>query len=104
MARSAAGVSDAARCTVAERPRFARGGPRTSDRARGAGCRRSHPGGKRQTTASTMVRSPIDGVVTELGAREGAAFAVGASLFRINGLTSVWVNAQIPEARVSMVP
>jgi Cu(I)/Ag(I) efflux system membrane fusion protein len=51
-----------------------------------------------------MVRSPIDGVVTELGAREGAAFAVGASLFRINGLTSVWVNAQIPEARVSMVP
>jgi Cu(I)/Ag(I) efflux system membrane fusion protein len=59
---------------------------------------------KRQTTPSTMVRSPIDGVVTELGAREGAAFAVGASLFRINGLTSVWVNAQIPEARVSMVP
>ena len=59
---------------------------------------------KRLTTPSTMVRSPIDGVVTELGAREGAAFAVGASLFRINGLTSVWVNAQIPEARVSMVP
>jgi Cu(I)/Ag(I) efflux system membrane fusion protein len=58
---------------------------------------------KRQTTPSTIVRSPIDGVVTELGAREGAAFAAGASLFRINGLTSVWVNAQIPEARVSMV-
>jgi membrane fusion protein, copper/silver efflux system len=59
---------------------------------------------KRQTTPSTIVRSPIDGVVTELGAREGAAFAVGASLFRINGLTRVWVNALIPEARVSMVP
>ena len=59
---------------------------------------------KRQTTPSTIVRSPIDGVVTELGAREGAAFAAGASLFRINGLTSVWVNAQIPEARVSRVP
>jgi membrane fusion protein, copper/silver efflux system len=59
---------------------------------------------KRQTTPSTIVRSPIDGVVTELGAREGAAFATGGSLFRINGLTSVWVNAQIPEARVSVVP
>jgi len=59
---------------------------------------------KRQTTPSTIMRSPIDGVVTELGAREGSAFAAGASLFRINGLTSVWINAQIPEARVSMVP
>jgi len=59
---------------------------------------------KRQTTAATIVQSPIDGVVTELGARDGAAFAAGASLFRINGLTSVWVNAQIPEAHVSMVP
>ena len=28
----------------------------------------------------------------------------GASLFRINGVATVWVNAQIPEARISMVP
>ena len=48
--------------------------------------------------------APIDGVVTELGVREGAAFMAGASLFRINGLATVWVNAQIPESRVSMVP
>jgi membrane fusion protein, copper/silver efflux system len=48
--------------------------------------------------------APIDGVVTELGVRDGAAFMAGASLFRINGLGTVWVNAQIPEARVSMVP
>jgi len=59
---------------------------------------------KRETNPNTTVVAPIDGVVTELGVRNGAAFMAGASLFRINGLATVWVNAQIPEARVSEVP
>lgn len=59
---------------------------------------------KHETNATTTLVAPIDGVVTELGVRNGAAFMAGASLFRINGLATVWVNAQIPEARVSMVP
>lgn len=59
---------------------------------------------KRETNASTTVVAPIDGVVTELGVRTGAAFMAGASLFRINGLATVWVNAQIPEARISTTP
>jgi Cu(I)/Ag(I) efflux system membrane fusion protein len=50
---------------------------------------------------TTTVYAPTDGVVTELAAREGSAFMSGASLFRINGLKSVWINAQIPEAQVS---
>lgn len=58
----------------------------------------------RKTHPTTTVSSPIDGVVTELSVREGSAFAAGAPLFRINGLASVWVNAQVPEARVSMIP
>jgi Cu(I)/Ag(I) efflux system membrane fusion protein len=58
----------------------------------------------RQANASTTVFAPIDGVVTELGARQGAAFMPGATLFRINGLSSVWVNAQVPEAHVAVVP
>jgi len=58
---------------------------------------------KHETRAATTVLSPIDGVVTELGVREGAAFMAGASLFRLNGLATVWVNAQVPEARVSEV-
>ena len=58
----------------------------------------------RKTTATTSVVAPIDGVVTELGVREGATFMAGTSLFRINGLAKVWVNAQIPEAKVSMIP
>jgi Cu(I)/Ag(I) efflux system membrane fusion protein len=56
-----------------------------------------------RTRASTPVFAPIDGVVTELSAREGTSFMPGAPLFRINGLQSVWVNAQVPEAQVSMI-
>lgn len=43
------------------------------------------------------VTAPIDGVVTELAAREGMTVMTGAPLFRINGLRTVWVNAEIPE-------
>jgi Cu(I)/Ag(I) efflux system membrane fusion protein len=57
----------------------------------------------RKTNATATVLSPIDGVVTELAVRDGAAFMAGGPLFRINGLATVWVNAQIPEARVSLV-
>jgi Cu(I)/Ag(I) efflux system membrane fusion protein len=59
---------------------------------------------KHETNATTTLVAPIDGVVTELGVRDGAAFMAGASLFRINGLSTVWVNAQIPESRVSLAP
>jgi Cu(I)/Ag(I) efflux system membrane fusion protein len=56
-----------------------------------------------KTHATTTIAAPIDGVVTELGVRDGASFMAGAPLFRINGLTSVWVIAQLPEVQVSMV-
>lgn len=57
----------------------------------------------RKTNATSTVLSPIDGVVTELAVRDGAAFMAGGPLFRINGLATVWVNAQIPEARISLI-
>jgi Cu(I)/Ag(I) efflux system membrane fusion protein len=41
--------------------------------------------------------APISGVVSELSAREGMTVMAGAPLFRINGLGTVWVNAEIPE-------
>ena len=59
---------------------------------------------KRETQAGLTLIAPIDGAVTELGVREGTTFMPGATLFRINGLASVWVNAQIPEAKISTVP
>jgi Cu(I)/Ag(I) efflux system membrane fusion protein len=58
----------------------------------------------RRANASTTLVAPIDGVVTELAVREGSSFMAGAPLFRINGLRTVWVNAQVPEAQVSMIP
>jgi len=41
--------------------------------------------------------APISGVITELTARDGMTVASGAPLFRINGLRTVWVNAEVPE-------
>jgi Cu(I)/Ag(I) efflux system membrane fusion protein len=58
----------------------------------------------RKTNASTTLVAPIDGVVTELAVREGSSFMAGAPLFRVNGLRTVWVNAQVPEAQVSLIP
>ena len=48
--------------------------------------------------AHLSVVSPIDGVVSDIGAREGVTVAPGALLFRINGLGTVWVNADVPES------
>ena len=47
--------------------------------------------------------APIGGVVTELAVREGMAIAMGAPLYRINGLGSVWINAELPEAAAARV-
>ena len=42
--------------------------------------------------------APISGVIGELGVREGATVTSGMSLVRINGLSSVWIYAELPEA------
>lgn len=43
--------------------------------------------------------SPISGVIAELGVREGMTVAPGAALFRLVDLSTVWVNAEVPEAQ-----
>ena len=48
--------------------------------------------------ARLTLQAPIGGVVTELLAREGMTVSPGAPLFRINGLATVWVNADVREA------
>jgi Cu(I)/Ag(I) efflux system membrane fusion protein len=58
---------------------------------------------QRAPVATTTIVSPMNGVVSELGVREGAAFMPGAPLFRINGLETIWANARVPEAQLSMV-
>jgi len=49
------------------------------------------------------IAAPASGVVAELGAREGMTVAPGALLFRINGLSTVWVNADVPESVAAKV-
>jgi len=52
--------------------------------------------GKVQTRVT--ITSPISGLVGELTAREGMTVMAGAPLFRLNGLSTVWVNAELPES------
>lgn len=41
--------------------------------------------------------APVSGIISELSIREGTTVMSGAPLFRINGIKTVWVNAEIPE-------
>ena len=59
--------------------------------------RRSEETGTAQ--ARYVLAAPVDGVVAELGVREGAAVTPGMTLFRIAGLQKVWAVAEIPEAQ-----
>ncbi|MBI5919280.1 MAG: efflux RND transporter periplasmic adaptor subunit [Nitrosomonadales bacterium] len=47
--------------------------------------------------ANRVLRSPIDGVVLEKTAVNGARFAAGEVLYRIADLSSVWVQAEVAE-------
>ena len=47
--------------------------------------------------------APAAGVVTELTAREGMTVQPGSTLFRINGLGTVWVNVEVPEMQAAAV-
>jgi Cu(I)/Ag(I) efflux system membrane fusion protein len=58
-------------------------------------------GGKVQ--ARFTITAPIGGVIGELTAREGMTVMAGAPLFRINGLSTVWVNAEVPEVAAAQV-
>jgi len=47
--------------------------------------------------------APISGVIAELGVREGSTVMAGMTLFRLVDLSTVWVNAEVPEAQASWV-
>ena len=57
----------------------------------------------RQVHSRMTIVSPVAGAVTELSAREGMTVMAGAPLFRINGLDTVWVNAEVPESAAAAV-
>ncbi len=47
------------------------------------------------------VTAPENGVVSEIGVREGEATRAGTLLFRVNGTATVWVEASIPQAALA---
>ncbi len=49
----------------------------------------------------TTLYSPISGIVAELIVREGMTVGAGAALFRLVDLSTVWVNAEVPEAQAA---
>jgi Cu(I)/Ag(I) efflux system membrane fusion protein len=56
-----------------------------------------------KTRPRITLTAPQSGVVAELGVREGMTVMPGMTLFRINGLGSVWVNAEVPEAQAALI-
>ena len=46
------------------------------------------------------VTSPIGGVLNSLDVREGMTVPAGASLARVNGLDTVWLEVAVPEAQI----
>jgi membrane fusion protein, copper/silver efflux system len=57
--------------------------------------------GRAQVRAT--VHAPISGVIAELGVREGMTVTAGSMLFKLVDLSTVWVNAEIPEAQAAQV-
>ena len=53
------------------------------------------------TRARITLHSPISGVIAELGVRDGMTVTPGSPLFRIVDLSTVWVNAEVPEAQAA---
>ncbi|MCE3260934.1 MAG: efflux transporter periplasmic adaptor subunit [Pseudoduganella sp.] len=56
-----------------------------------------------RVNARQVLLAPMSGVITELAARDGMAVAMGAPLFRINGLDRIWINAELPENQAAQV-
>jgi len=53
--------------------------------------------------ATQSISAPIAGVVQELDVRNGMSLAPGATLARINGIATMWMEAALPESQASML-
>jgi len=53
--------------------------------------------------AVQTITAPIAGVVQELDVRNGMSLAPGATLARINGIATMWMEAALPESQASML-
>jgi Cu(I)/Ag(I) efflux system membrane fusion protein len=58
----------------------------------------------RKTHATTTMLAPSNGVLAEIGVREGSSFAQGTAIAQITNLEVLWVQAQVPESQLALVP
>ncbi len=49
------------------------------------------------------ITSPVGGVIMELGVRAGMSLPMGATLARINGLATMWLEVAVPEAQAGQL-
>ncbi|MEJ5992390.1 efflux RND transporter periplasmic adaptor subunit [Ramlibacter sp. PS3R-8] len=49
------------------------------------------------------ITSPITGLVTEIGVRDGMAVGMGTTMFKVNDFATVWANAEIPESQAHLL-
>src|SRR5262245_16369786 len=56
-----------------------------------------------KANARVTLFAPDSGVVWELGVRDGMAVSPGMTLFKLAGLGTVWVNAEVPETQAALV-
>ena len=54
-------------------------------------------------SARVTVTAPQGGIVWEIGVREGMAVMPGVTLFKLAGLGTVWMIAEVPEAQAGLV-
>jgi Cu(I)/Ag(I) efflux system membrane fusion protein len=56
-----------------------------------------------RTQPRTTLVAPIGGVLAELMVREGMTVMSGTTLFRVNGIGTVWANAEVPESQAALL-
>ena len=56
-----------------------------------------------QARPVVTIRSPLAGVVQELGVRAGMNVAAGTTLARINGLSPIWIEAAVPASQAGAI-
>ena len=59
--------------------------------------------GTGRTQPRITLTAPIGGVLVELTVREGMTVMPGATIARINGLSTVWAQAEVPESQSALL-
>ncbi|ULU23243.1 efflux RND transporter periplasmic adaptor subunit [Dyella terrae] len=93
---SALAESDALRHTQSPDAQALRGA--AQQRLQVLGLTSSDLSGARSVDGGVTLRAPQAGVITSLDVREGQRVTAGQTLMTLNGLTSVWIEAAVPQA------